>query len=118
MYLARRLQDAWKVLWGRSEPQQEVLRIQAEWLEVQASFANTFAKMNTWAARVAKQEQRQAENNLEAAVQPEQRRVVGQLTPPGDRKAALRHRLAEMRGLPSPPSGPISLTSPPEEESP
>lgn len=117
MYIARRLQDAWKVLWGRSEPQQELLRIQAEWLEIQATFANTFAKMNTWAARVAKQEQRSAAATLEAVAQPD-RQVVGLASPPGDRKAALRRRLAELRGLPQAPSAPVSLTSPPEEESP
>jgi hypothetical protein len=109
--LARRLQDAWKVLWGRSEAQQEVLNIKAQWVEVQAQISTTFAKLNTWAARVAKQEQRALTEHIAApeAAPPAQ----GFHPQPGDRKAALRRRVAEARGL---TRGPVSLSSPPQAQ--
>lgn len=110
MHLPRRIQDALKTLWGRSEPQAEILEIRAQWLEIQAHIANTLAKMNTWAARVAKQEQRAAER-VEHAPPPQPTPIQGYGTP-AQRKQELRRKLSEMRGLRSP----VSLSSPPEEE--
>ena len=113
MILARRLQDMWKVLWGRSESHQEVLRIRAEWLEIQAQISNTFAILNKWAQRVAKQEQRALAASQEA---PTQEPV--EFTPLSDRKTELYRRAAELRGRARGlhiPGSPASLSSPPEE---
>lgn len=117
MVLARRLQDAWKVLWGRSEPQQEIMRIRSDWLEVRTDIANTLAKLSTWAARQAKQEQRKLAEHVESATTEPAAAAMGAHPPPHGRKAELRRRLAEARGLPS-LRGVVSLTNPPEEESP
>lgn len=114
MYLARRFQDAWKVLWGRSEAQQEVLAIRTEWVELQAHIANMMAQVNRWAQRVAKQEQRAIEAQMqhtENAAPTQVARVVGLYPPPATRKAELRRRLSKMRGI----RAPTSLSSPPDE---
>lgn len=117
MILTRRLQDAWKVLWGRSEPHMEVLRIRGEWLDIQAQISNTFAILNKWAQRVAKQEQRALAASSEApTLEPVE------FTPPSDRKRELRARANELRAHSSRLRGlaPLvqarSLSSPPETE--
>ena len=120
MILARRLQDAWKVLWGRSEPQLEVVRIRAEWVEIQAQISNTFAILNKWAQRVAKQEQRAlAASAIDVPTQ-ELAESTPQLT---DHKAELYRRAAALRGSRSRIHGlaplvqerAVSLSSPPDE---
>lgn len=113
MHLPRRLQDAWKVLWGRSEAQQEVLVIRAQWVELQAEMANMLAHINRWAMRVAKQEQRATA----ALATPEPEPLAP--SPASSRKAHLRSLAAERLGLSRfrevAASTPVSLSSPPDE---
>lgn len=114
MILTRRLQDAWKVLWGRTESQAEMLRINAEWLEVKADLANIMAQINRWAARVAKQEQRAAHQALQTPAQS----VVppSEVATPSARKTALRRRAAAGLGLERFMRGPMQTPEPENEE--
>lgn len=95
----------------------EVLRIRGEWLDIQAQISNTFAILNKWAQRVAKQEQRALAASVEVPPQ-----EPAEFTPPTDRKRELYRRAGALRAAGSRVRGlaPLvharSLSSPPEEE--
>ena len=100
----------------------EVVRIRAEWLEIQAQISNTFAILNKWAQRVAKQEQRAlAASAIDAPTQ-EPVESTPQLS---NHKAELYRRAAALRSSRSRIHGLaplvqeraiVSLSSPPVDE--
>jgi len=97
---------AWDVLWGRSEVQLRMARIEREWMAVEVEVSAMFDNVNALLARRAKRKRRQDvdEGALEVAPAPQ----VG-----GD-KAALRSRVAAAR---RPSRGArIALQQPPEQE--
>lgn len=87
-----RFRSAWLVLRGQTlTPQQ----IQGEWLEYQQIFDDILTRMSAYLARQARIEKDRVKVQLEQDAASQQ----NQQNPPTSNKAALRSRVAEMRGL-------------------
>lgn len=80
---------AWDVLWGRSEVQLRMARIEREWVSIELEVSAMFDNVNALLARMSKRKRRQDtdEGTLEVAPTPE---LVSD-------KAALRRRVAEAK---------------------
>lgn len=99
--MLNRIRDAvWTILVGRpySTARLEAqIRVSRELIEEMRA---TLDNLNAWAARVAKRESREARAALAAATQAPPPQTELQLPPSiTERKAALRRRIAEKRGI-------------------
>ncbi len=70
---------------------------------------DTLEMLNAWSARQAKREKREAQSALEEPQSPVQMPLA--LEPPKTRKAALRRKVAAMRGLPGAVAGGSQMTT-------
>jgi len=94
MPLLARIRDAvkaaWAVIWGRSEVQIRMARIEREWMAVEVEVSAMFENVNALLARLAKRQRRE-----EPA--PEALAVVSEAST-GNRKLDIRRRIKAAHG--------------------
>ncbi len=92
MPLFARIRDAakaaWAVLWGRSEVQLRMARIEREWTAIEIEVSAMFDNVNSLVARLAKRQKREKPEEL-----PEGVLEVAPPEPLGVGKVAIRRRL-------------------------
>jgi len=97
---------AWDVLWGRSEVQLRMARIEREWMAVEVEVSAMFDNVNALLARLAKRKRRQDTDENGPDVLPAPQLV-------GD-KAALRTRVAASKRSPRGARG--AMAAQPDQE--
>ena len=97
MPLLARIRDAvkaaWAVLWGRSEVQIRMARIERDWMAIEVEISAMFDNVNALLARIAKRQRREepAQGIAEAPSAP----------PIGRPKVEIRRRIRLAQGEPS-----------------
>jgi hypothetical protein len=93
MLLFARIRDAakaaWAVLWGRTEVQLRMARIEREWVGIELEVSAMFDNVNALVARLAKRQRRDAPEAETAAL------VTPPAEPLGLGKVAIRRRVRE-----------------------
>jgi len=94
MPLLARIRDAvraaWAVMWGRSEVQIRMARIEREWMAVEVEVSAMFENVNALLARIAKRQRREEPAPEALAVVPD--------APTGSRKVDIRRRIRATQG--------------------
>ena len=97
MPLFARIRDAakaaWAVLWGRSEVQIRMARIEREWMGVEVEVSAMFDNVNALVARIAKRQKREEPSPEALAVVPD--------ASTGNRKLDIRRRIQASQGVTS-----------------
>lgn len=81
---------AWEVLWGRSEIQLRMARIERDWMAIEVEVSAMFDNVNALLARIAKRQRREEPSPAALVVAPE--------ASTGDRKLDIRRRLRAAQG--------------------
>ena len=94
MPLFGRIRDAvkaaWNVLWGRSEVQIRMARIERDWLAIEVEVSAMFDNVNALLARIAKRKRREETDQPALAVAPD--------APTGNGKLDIRRRIQARQG--------------------
>jgi len=101
--LARILDAVWCLFVGRPYNEARLRSAIADVTDMQMHLSDLIGRLNTWAARETRKENKDARLALEALGDPEQQEIPLGETPRG-RKDELRRRVAGMRGLRRPRS--------------
>ena len=97
MPLLARIRDAvkaaWAVMWGRSEVQIRMTRIEREWMAIEVEISSMFDNVNALLARIAKRTRREEPPQTTPELAP--------AAPGGATKLDIRRRIRAAQGLPS-----------------
>ena len=107
MPLLARIRDAvkaaWAVMWGRSEVQIRMARIERDWMAIEVEISSMFDNVNALLARIAKRTRREEP--------PQTTPELASAPPGGTTKLDIRRRIRAAQGLPS-----RAVTTTPEQE--